>query len=77
MAERLPFKSMCFAQGIAADRMLKRGGIRHILHYGVLRDNSELKAHVWVTTAGQGVVGVSASRGYTEIAQYVENSPSR
>ena len=71
MAQRLPFHPVCFPQGIAADKMLQRRGIAHVMHYGVMREGGELKAHVWVTASGQGVIGVPAAKPFTEVAQYV------
>jgi hypothetical protein len=72
VANLMPVRSVCFHRAIAVDRMLRRRGIPSVMHYGVLRDSGALKAHVWVTSAGVGVVGLTAAEPYTEIAQFVD-----
>jgi hypothetical protein len=74
LSQRLPVRSVCFHRAIAVDRMLRRRRIAHVMHYGVLRENGALKAHVWVTSAGVGVIGLAEAAPYTEIAQFVETS---
>ena len=57
-AARVPFRAVCFPQAIALQRMARRRGIDAILHYGAAQDPaSGLAAHVWVTVAGQGLLG--------------------
>jgi hypothetical protein len=68
----LPVRSVCFHRAIAVDRMLSRRRLPRIMHYGVQRENNELKAHVWITSSGFGVIGTAESREYTEIAQFVD-----
>jgi hypothetical protein len=72
ISRRLPVRSACFHRAIAVDRMLSRRGITRIMHYGVLRDDGAIKAHVWITSAGTSVMGVADAEPYTEIAQFVD-----
>ncbi|WP_396270920.1 lasso peptide biosynthesis B2 protein [Granulicella paludicola] len=72
ISKRLPVRSVCIHRGIAVDRMLRSRGIQRVMHYGVLRENGALKAHVWITSAGFGIIGTHEAAPYTEVAQFVE-----
>lgn len=69
-ARRLPWRTMCIEQGLAAQRLLRSAGIDAVLHYGA-RQNApdKLEAHVWVSVAGQPVLGADAT-GFSEIATF-------
>jgi len=71
-ARRLPWRTMCIEQGLAAQRMLRRRGIDARLHYGARNDHSagKLEAHVWVTVDGVAVIGESEAGRFAEIATY-------
>ncbi|MGA2047181.1 MAG: lasso peptide biosynthesis B2 protein [Terracidiphilus sp.] len=64
-ARRVPWRAVCFHQGIAAQQMLCRAGVPAELHYGVAKTangvakmaNRGFEAHVWVTSYGKMVVG--------------------
>lgn len=71
-ARRLPWRTVCIEQGIAAQRMLRRRGIDARLHYGARTQNtpSRLEAHVWVTVDKIAVIGAAEALGFAEIATY-------
>ena len=70
-AKRLPWRTMCIEQGIALQRMLRRGGVDAVLHYGARHDLSGgLQAHVWVSVAGRTIIGGEEAPGFAEIATY-------
>lgn len=70
-ARRLPWRSMCIEQGIAAQRMLRRAGIDAILHYGARpASGSEVEAHVWVTVDGETILGGEQAQSFAELARY-------
>lgn len=71
-ARNVPWRAMCFEQGLAAHAMLRRRGISSVLHYGVARDGQgdTLKAHVWVTSGEQMVVGGEVAGQFTELARF-------
>jgi hypothetical protein len=71
-ARRLPWRAMCIEQGLAAQRMLRRGGIEAVLHYGIRQrpPTGKLEAHVWVSVGGKAVLGGEAAAGYAEVAVY-------
>jgi hypothetical protein len=76
ISKRLPVRSVCFHRGIAVDRMLRSRSIERVMHYGVLRENGALKAHVWITSAGFGIIGIREAAPYTEVAQFVDRPQS-
>lgn len=66
VANRVPWRSVCFHRGLAAQRMLCRAGIHAELHYGVAKStDKEFEAHVWVTANGQTVVGGETQDRFT------------
>ncbi len=76
VSDRVPFRSVCFHRGIAAQQMLKRRGIASMLHYGVAktREGRVLQAHVWVSSDGRDVIGGEAKNGFQEIAFFPQES---
>jgi hypothetical protein len=73
-ARRLPWKIVCFQKGVAMQTLLRRRGIATALHYGVAQDAERgLSAHVWVTHAGEAIIGGDRAPDYTCLATF----PSR
>ena len=64
-----PWRSVCFEQGLALQRMLRRRGVDARLHYGI-GNAGELKAHVWVTVDGKIVIGGGPAPEYNCVAIY-------
>ena len=56
-ARRLPWRTLCFEQGLAAFVLLRRRGFKATLHFGAATVDGELKAHVWVTSGRTEVMG--------------------
>ena len=56
-AKRLPWSIVCFPEALAAHWMLRRRGAASTLHYGLRTSPEKLSAHVWVTLAGETIVG--------------------
>jgi len=56
-ARRLPWTIVCFPEALAAHWMLRRRGAPSQVHYGLRTTVENLSAHVWVTLAGEIVVG--------------------
>ncbi len=71
-ARRMPWRTKCIEQGIAAQRLLRVAGIDARLHYGARHraDGSALEAHVWVTVDGKPVIGGEEAGDFAEIASY-------
>jgi hypothetical protein len=52
--------------------MLRSAGIEAVLHYGARHAtvSRELEAHVWVTVAGEPVIGGEEASDFAAIAKY-------
>ena len=70
VGRRLPFRTMCIEQGLAAQRMLRRAGIDAVLHYGARQAEAALEAHVWVSVDGTAVIGGDEAGDFAMIASY-------
>ena len=66
----VPFRAVCLQQAFAAMLMLRRRGLAATVHFGLLREGSELKAHAWSRCGEVPVTGVAAARGFTPIAAF-------
>ena len=70
-SRRMPWRTKCIEQGIAAQRLLRKAGIDARLHYGARnRGTGPLEAHVWVTVGGKAVIGGEEAGDFAEIASY-------
>ena len=69
IAWRMPFRALCFEQGLTVQRMLRRRGIPARLHYGIAAGD-ELKAHVWISVDGTIVHGGEVAPRYAEVAAW-------
>ena len=69
---RLPWRTVCIEKGLAAQRMLRGAGIDAVLHYGARHadGSGKLQAHVWVSVAGETVIGGEEAANFAEIATY-------
>jgi hypothetical protein len=74
-ARYVPFKAVCLPQAMAARVMLKRRGVRSVLHLGAARGTEmPLDAHAWVDAAGVEVTGYPVAEGFAEIACFGQKS---
>jgi hypothetical protein len=70
-ARHVPWRAVCFHEGIAAQRLLARRGLASELIYGVKRaEGGALSAHVWVRAHGIDVVGGPEAEGYTVLTGF-------
>ena len=72
VGRRLPFRTMCIEQGLAAQRLLRRTGVDARLHYGARQAADALEAHVWVSVDGTTLIGGEEASGFALIATYPE-----
>ena len=63
---RVPWRSVCFHDGLAAQYLLRRRGIDARLHYGAAIGEA-LSAHVWVTVDGEPVIGGAEAGPFAEL----------
>jgi hypothetical protein len=76
-ARRVPWRAVCFHQGIAAQQMLCRAGVPAELRYGVAKTaNGGFKAHVWVTSYGKTVVGGESQDRFTVLGIFAGGDSS-
>ncbi len=58
VGRRLLGRNPCLTQALAVDYLFRRAGVPADLHIGVARqENGELKAHAWVESEGEVVIG--------------------
>jgi hypothetical protein len=70
-AHRVPWRAVCFQQGLAAQLMLRRRGVPSILYYGAAPDNQNgLSAHVWVRDGDVNVIGGEIASRFTMLATF-------
>ncbi len=68
---RVPWRAVCFQQGLAAQLMLRRRGLAAALHYGAARDDEgRLIAHVWVRSGEVDVIGCGGTKRYGLLAVF-------
>ena len=71
VAARVPWRAVCFQQGLALQWMLRRRGIDARLHYGVGKgDDHELRAHVWISAEDRIVIGGEQAPHFRALAVY-------
>lgn len=68
--KRLPWRAKCFEEGLAAAWMLRRRGLKSVLHYGARQTDDVLKAHVWVSSGTIEVIGHASKDGFAEVARF-------
>ena len=69
-ARHVPFRAVCLQQAFAALLMLRRRGLAATVHLGLIREDSELKAHAWSHCGDVPVTGIAAARGFSPIAVF-------
>ena len=75
VARRLPSRTTCLVEALAAEAMLRRRGFAPTLRIGVREPGSDatlLEAHAWVECAGSVVIG-----GRANLADYAVFSEPR
>ena len=78
LARRVPWRALCFEQGLAAQLMLRRRGIRSVLYFGAAASKPKgLAAHVWVCDGDVDVVGGESASEFTVLATFPPASVDR
>ena len=71
-ARNVPWNAVCLPQAMAAQVMLKRRGIKSVMHFGAAKGTDKpLDAHAWLDAAGVEVTGYPVAEGFAEIACFV------
>lgn len=67
----IPWRAVCFQQGLALHLMLRRRGVPSVLHYGIAKAaEGALTAHVWISAEGRIVLGVEAAIHHALVASF-------
>lgn len=70
-ARRVPWRALCFEQGLAAQWLLRRRGLGATLFYGIRPARGEdLTAHVWVRSGEEDIVGCESAGDYGLVGRY-------
>lgn len=70
-AGRVPWRALCFEQGLTAQFMLRRRGIPSVLYYGATLDaEGSLIAHVWVRDGDVDVVGTDEAERFKLLTSF-------
>ena len=70
-AARVPWRALCFQQGLAAQLMLRRRGIPSVLYYGAAQgEGTGLSAHVWVRVGEIDVIGGEIAHRFAILATF-------
>lgn len=70
-ARRVPWRALCFEQGLAAHFMLQRRGVPSVLYYGAAPDTQRgLLAHVWVRAGDIDVIGGEIASRYAVLGTF-------
>jgi hypothetical protein len=71
-ARYVPFKAVCLPQAMAARVMLKRRGVKSVMHFGAAKGTEKpVDAHAWLDAAGVEVTGYPVAENFAEIACFV------
>ena len=67
----LPWRIVCFQEGLALHSMLRRRGIASLLHYGVGQSAERgVSGHVWVSVDGRIIVGEEEAGNHACLATF-------
>ena len=77
-SRRVPWRTMCFEQGLAAHLMLRRRGLPSVLYYGVAPNEEKgLVAHVWVRVGLTDIVGCEIAAQFAVLAIFPQDIDDR
>src|SRR5262249_28593518 len=75
-ASRVPWRAVCFQQGLAAQMMLRRRNIPSVLYYGAAQGRGGLSAHVWVRDGNVDVIGGEMAHRFAVLATFPSLKPN-
>lgn len=77
-SRRVPWRTMCFEQGLAAHLMLRRRGLPSVLYYGAAPNKEKgLAAHVWVRVGVIEIVGCEIADQFAVLAVFPSDIDDR
>jgi hypothetical protein len=68
----MPFRSVCLQQAMAGHAMLRRRGVRSVMHLGAGKGATRaIDAHAWLETGGVKITGYPVPATFTELGCFV------
>lgn len=69
-SRKIPWRTVCFHQGLATHWMLRARRIPSQLHYGIRTGEDRLAAHVWVSVDDAIVIGGEEAAQHACVATF-------
>ena len=72
-ASNTPWESVCLAQSLTAQRMLKKRGIPGVFYLGVMKDkenDKDVRGHAWSRCDETIITGAKGHEDYTVVSVY-------
>ena len=69
-SRRLPWRTVCFQQGLALHWLLQLRNIPSVFHFGLCPGGDQLSAHVWVSLREEILIGEPAAASHTQVAAF-------
>ena len=68
-ARRMPFRAVCLPQAVAVQWMLRRRGLRGVIHLGARKPSPDdtIKLHAWLTFGGVVLTGAREAPAFTPL----------
>ena len=67
---RIPWSTTCLIKVLAANKMLVKRDIPHIIHFGVKKSSDyKMEAHAWLSVNGKVLIGGENRSGFQELYQ--------
>ncbi len=73
---RLPWRALCFEQGLTAHWLLQRRGLASTLFFGASPAGGSLLAHVWVRSGERDVIGCEELEKFAVLSRFPNGSSS-
>lgn len=64
----VPFAT-CLTQALAGGFLIRRAGGNAVIHFGVARDDAEFKAHAWLESEGDILIGGGIAAAYLPLTR--------
>jgi hypothetical protein len=73
---RLPWRALCFEQGLTTHWLLQRRGLASTLFFGASPAGGSLLAHVWVRSGERDVIGCEELEKFAVLSRFPNGSSS-
>jgi hypothetical protein len=70
VSRRVPWRTQCLTEAMAAQWMLRRRGLPGVLHVGVHKEGDTMTAHAWTSCGNENVVGGAGAERFTPLTAF-------